>query len=187
LGALNIINEPELSKGVAWSYGGLVVFIAALIVFFAWAGFFTPMGYRGFVASIGSALVEVVMLLILRSLYRTRYILTEEELVIKTTKLIGGEKRIPLETVESVEETLIPFGVRLFGASFHGGYYQIPGLGRAFLAITNFHDGLLIKTDQGNFIITPRDRAGFKKAVEAKTRQSASSHGIGGGLSPPRS
>ena len=39
----------------------------------------------------------------------------------------------------------MPFGIKLFGASFHEGYYQIPNLGRAFLAITNFHDGLLIR------------------------------------------
>lgn len=166
--ALSIINEPVVSKGVVWSYGGLAIFTATLIVFFAYTGFFTPLGYGGFVASIVSAFVEIIMLLILRSLYRTRYILTEEELVIRTTRLIGGEKRILLDNVESVEETLIPLGIRLFGASFHGGYYQIPGLGRAFVAMTNFNDGLLIKTKQGNFIITPRERAGFKRTIEAK-------------------
>ena len=90
--------------------------------------------------------------------------------VIKTTKLIGGGKRIFLKTIESLEEILIPFGVRLFGASFHGGYYQIPGLGMAFLAITNFRDGLLIKTKNGNYIITPKDPRGFKEAIETTIR-----------------
>ena len=167
---MNIANEPEVSKAVAWLYGGIVVFIAALMVFFAFAGFFTPMGVTGIAASVLLALVEAVMLLLLRSLYRTRYVLTDEELVIKTTRLIGGGKRISLKTIESLEDTLIPFGVRLFGASFHGGYYQIPGLGRAFLAITNFHDGLLIKTKNGNYIITPKDPIGFKEAVETRRR-----------------
>ncbi|MFB0543551.1 MAG: PH domain-containing protein [Candidatus Bathyarchaeia archaeon] len=157
-----------VSKGVAWSYGGLAVFIAALIVFFAYAGFFTPMGGLGIAASLVSAIVEIVMILILRSIYRTRYVLTDEELVIKTTRLIGGEKRVPLKTVESVEKVLIPFGIRLFGASFHGGYYLIPGLGRAFLAITNFQDELLIKTREGNYIITPKDPEGFREAIEVK-------------------
>lgn len=168
LRTLNITNEPVVSKSVAWSYGGLAIFIAALIVFFAYAGFFTPMGAPGIAASLVSVVVEAVMILILRSLYRTRYILTDEELVIKTTRLIGGEKRIPLKKVESVEKILIPFGIKLFGASFHGGYYQIPGLGRAFLAITNFQDGLLIKTTQGNYIITPKDPEGFREAIEVK-------------------
>ncbi|MCZ2809243.1 MAG: PH domain-containing protein, partial [Candidatus Bathyarchaeota archaeon] len=93
-----------------------------------------------------------------------------EELVIKTTKLIGGGKRISLKTIKSLEQTLIPFGFRIFGASFHGGYYQIPNLGRAFLAITNFHDGLLIKTQDGNYIITPKDSMDFKEAIETRIR-----------------
>jgi len=96
------------------------------------------------------------MLLILRSLYRTRYVLTDEELVIKTTKLIGGDKRIPLKTIKSVEKTLIPFGFRPFGASFHGGYYHIPRLGRTFLAITNLRNGILIKTQQGELHYNPK-------------------------------
>ena len=167
---MNIANEPEVSKAVAWLYGGIVVFIAALMVFFAFAGFFTPMGVTGIAASVLLAFVEAVMLLLLRSLYLTRYVLTDEELVIKTTRLIGGGKRISLKTIESLEDTLIPFGVRLFGASFHGGYYQIPGLGRAFLAITNFHDGLLIKTKNGNYVITPKDPIGFKETIETRRR-----------------
>jgi len=167
---LNIINEPDVSKVIVWMYGGIGVFIAALMVFFAFSGFFTPMGVTGIVSSIVLAFVEAVMLLLLRSLYRTRYILTDEELFIKTTKLIGGGKRISLKTIKSLEQTLIPFGVRIFGASFHGGYYQIPNLGRAFLSITNFHDGLLIKTQDGNYIITPKDSMNFKEAIETRIR-----------------
>ena len=165
---VSIVNRPEVSKTIMWVYAILVIFIAALAVFFAYAAFFTPMGMIGIAASIVSAFVEVIMLSILQSLYTTKYILTEDEIVIKTTKLIGGDKRIPIKTVESVENTLIPFGIKLFGASFHGGYYQIPNLGRAFLAITNFNDGLLIKTKKRNYIITPKDPVLFKKALEAK-------------------
>ncbi|UCC58739.1 MAG: hypothetical protein JSW14_02155 [Candidatus Bathyarchaeum sp.] len=165
---MNVVNEPEVSKTVVWLYGVLVVFIAALMLFFIFATFFTPLGLIGVVASIVVAFVEIVMLLLLRSLYQTRYILMDDELVVKTTKLIGGKKRISLKTINSLEATLIPFGIRLFGASFHGGYYQIPSLGRTFLAITNFHDGLLIKTKNGNYIITPKNRMDFKEAIETK-------------------
>lgn len=165
---MSIVNRPEVSKIIMWVYAILVIFIAALAVFFAYAAFFTPMGMIGIAASIVSAFVEVIMLSILQSLYTTKYILTEDEIVIKTTKLIGGDKRIPIKTVESVENTLIPFGIKLFGASFHGGYYEIPNLGRAFLAITNFNDGLLIKTKKRNYIITPKDPVLFKKALEVK-------------------
>jgi len=73
---------------------------------------------------------------------------------------------LPLGTVNSVEKILIPFGIRLFGASFHGGYYHIPSLGRAFLCVTNFKDGLLIKTSHGNYVITPNDPLDFKETIE---------------------
>ncbi|MGD8565240.1 MAG: PH domain-containing protein [Candidatus Bathyarchaeota archaeon] len=87
-------------------------------------------------------------------------------MIIKTTKLIGGSKIIPLTDVKSVKKTLIPFGLRLFGASFHGGYYHIPNLGRAFLTITNFKDGLLIETSKNRYIITPSNPEKFKNLIE---------------------
>ncbi len=152
-------------------YKVLVVFTAIVTVFFSYAAFFTPMGISGIVASIVSSIVGLIMLLILLSLYRTKYILTEGELIVKTTKLIGGNKTIPLKTVKYVEKTIIPFGVKLFGASFHGGYYYVPSLGRAFLAITNFRDGLLIKTSEGSYVITPRNPLDFKEAVENRKRK----------------
>lgn len=164
---MNLVNKPEVSRAIALCYEVLAIFIAAVAGFFVYAAFFTPMGTVGIVAAIVSAFVEVIMLLILASLHRTRYVLTTKDLVIETTKLIGGGKTIPLETVESVERTMIPFGIKLFGASFHGGHYHIPGLGRAFLSITNFKDGILIRTSHGSFVITPSDPLGFKKAIES--------------------
>jgi len=167
---MGIINKPEVSKTIAITYGILLIFLTALSVFFFYAAFYTSMGIVGIAAAIVSALIGVIILLIFVSLYRTRYILTDEKLIIKTTKLIGGSKTIPLGTVKSVEKILIPFGIRLFGASFHGGYYHIPSLGRAFLTITNFRDGLLIKTDKNNYVITPSNPIGFKEAMESSKK-----------------
>jgi hypothetical protein len=160
------VNKPEVSRATAYTYGVLFVFIVSLVVFFSFAAFLTPLGVGGIIASIVSAFVGVVIGLILMSLYRTRYVLTDKDLIIRTTKLIGGSKIIPLKDVKSVEKTLIPFGIRLFGASFHGGYYHIPNLGRAFLTITNFKDGLLIETSQHKYIITPSDPEKFKALIE---------------------
>ena len=126
---MKIINSPEVSSAIAWTYGGLAIIIAAMALAFALADIFTLIRTGGFVTAIILAFVEAVILLLLRSIYSTRYVLAEQELTIKTTRLIGGKQRIPLGNVESVEKTLIPLGVRLFGASFHGGYYQIPNLG----------------------------------------------------------
>ena len=165
---MSIINKPDVSRAIALIYEALVIFIAAVTVFFFFAAFFTPMGIVGIATSIVSAFVGAIMLLILASVYRTRYILTNEEFIIKTTKLIGGSKTIPLTTLKYVEKTLIPFGLKLFGASFHGGYYHVPSMGRAFLSITNFKDGLLIKIGHGNYVITPSNPLDFQEAIESR-------------------
>lgn len=167
---MSIDNAPRISKMITRTYWGLTAFIGCLGLAFIFLGIFTQMGFVGLIAgSLLLVLIEPIFILIIASLYRTRYVLTDSELLIRTTILIGGDKRIPLHEIESVEKTLIPFGVKLFGASFHGGYYHVPGLGRAFLAITNFEDGLLIRTNHGNYIITPRDPEAFKKALMLKT------------------
>ena len=166
-----LVNKPNVSKSVAGLYIGIVVFIAALIAFFAYAGFFTPMGVLGTMSAIVLMVVEAIMLFILASLYGTRYILTDEKLVIKASKFIGGGKEISLKAVKSAERTLIPFGFRLFGASFYGGHYHIPGLGRAFVTMTNFDDGVLITSDRGNYIITPSDPENFIETIKERIKR----------------
>ena len=166
---MSIVNKPRVSKTIARTYMGLAAFVGCIGLLFISLGFFTPMGVTGFIAgSIILVLIEPIFVSIIYSLYKTRYILTDDELVIKTTILIGGRKRVPLNEIESVEKTLIPFGFKLFGASFHGGYYSIPGLGRAFLAITNFEDGLLLKTKNRNYIITPMNRSDFQESIKSR-------------------
>lgn len=164
---VDMVNKPRVSRFIAGTYAAFAVFIATLIAFFAYASFSTLMGIV-VLTSIAAVLVfvETIMLLILASIYRTRYVLTNEELIIKTTRLIGGNKRINLRDVANVERTFIPFGVRLFGASFHGGYYYIPRLGKTFLAITNFNDGILVRTKHGNYIITPEKPNDFVKTIQ---------------------
>ncbi len=116
---MSVVNKPVVSKTIALAYKVVAILIAALTVFFVYAAFFTPMGvFIGVSASAMIAVVGIIILLILASLHRTRYILTKDKLVVRTTKLIGGSKIIPLKTVKSGEKTMIPFGIRLFGASF---------------------------------------------------------------------
>ena len=167
---IKVVNKPWVSRFIAGVYIGLTAFIAALIAFFVYAGFFTPLRIIGFIAAAVCIVVAVIMLLILASIRGTRYVLSNGELIIRATRLIGGSKCVHLGDVENVEKTLIPLGLRLFGASLYGGYYQIPGFGRAFMAITNFNDGVLIKTKFGNYIITPERPESFMKAInDART------------------
>lgn len=169
---MEIVNKPEISRFIAWLYLGIVVFIAILIMFFTYAGLYTPTGTIGIIAVVTLVAVEAVILFISVSIYRTRYILRDEELIIKASRLIGGDKRVPLNSIKSIERTLIPFGLRLFGASFYGGHYYFPGLGRAFMTITNFNDGLLIRAERGNYVITPKNPEIFKETINKMLKAS---------------
>lgn len=167
-----LVNRPVISKKIAGSYAAVAVFIATLIVILAYLSLSVAPIELVF-ASIALVPVEAVMLSLLVSFHRTEYILTKEELVIRTSRLIAltKEKTVPLAKVKSVERILIPFGLRLFGASFYGGHYYIPGLGRAFVTMTNFHDGVLLRTENGSYIITPRDPEGFMKGIRARCKK----------------
>jgi hypothetical protein len=64
--------------------------------------------------------------------------------------------------------------MRLFGASFYGGYYYFPSIGKTFVVMTNFNDGVLIKTKKGNYVITPSRPGDFitdidRRRVQGKT------------------
>ncbi|NIM45625.1 MAG: hypothetical protein GTN80_08260 [Nitrososphaeria archaeon] len=167
------INRPIISKKILGFYVATVIFIAALIVSFAYLAF-SIAPFELIYALIVLIPIEIIMLSILISFRRTEYVLTKEDLLIRTSRLIAftKKKRIPLAIVKSVEKTLIPLGFRLFGASFYGGYYHVPGLGRTFITMTNFNDGILLKTEEGeNFIITPSNPKDFIEAVKARCFQ----------------
>ncbi len=167
---MSTVNKPDVAKQLAWFYVAIAIFIPILGLLVAYFTHIETPSTRGtttiVVIVIVLGAVESIMLWILASIYRTRYILTEHELVLKATRLIGGSKKIPLKTIKSAERTLIPFGFKLFGASFYGGYYYLPSVGKAFMAITNFKDGVLIKTEHENYVITPKNPEAFIDSLE---------------------
>src|SRR3990170_974270 len=166
---MGMVNKPDVSRIIVGFYVGMTVFVSVVfgIVFYF---IFTEAPPDSLLATAILVpviiLVETVMFLAIASIYRTRYVVTNDELIIKTSSIIGGSKTIPLNTITSAERTLIPFGVRLFGASFHGGYYYLPSLGRAFMVITNYRDGVLIKAKNGNYVITPSNPENFIREIE---------------------
>src|SRR3990170_8355018 len=117
---MGAVNKPEISRIIVGFYVGMTVFVSVVfgIVFFF---VYTEVPPNSLVAMAVLVpviiLVEGVMLWAVASIYRTKYVLTDTELVLETSSLIGGSKKIPLETIESVQRTLIPFGIKLFGAS----------------------------------------------------------------------
>ena len=176
--AMSIVNKPEISKWLAGFYGGTAVFVLVVVgiaLYFPSVQTSTTRGPAPLelivVLIVVLGFVEGIMMWLAASIYRTRYILTDNELILKAPKLIGGSKKIPLETIASIQRTLIPFGFRLFGASFYGGYYYFPNVGKAFMVITNFRDGVLIKAEHGNYVMTPRDPNNFIESIEKMKAQ----------------
>ena len=166
---MKTVNKPRVSRSILRFYQGITAFIAILILATAYTAFFTLAG----LAMLGASFILLVLILplfimVLRSINNTKYILQDKELLIDTSSIIGGSKRIPFEEIESVERTLIPIGWKLWGASFHGGYYRVPGLGKAFLAITNMGDGVLIKTQSMNYIISPSEPDDFIDSLRSR-------------------
>jgi hypothetical protein len=166
---MRIVNKPDVSGTLKWFYTATAAFLAvtAIPIVYSYLQTTNPAAIVGLLVLIE---VEIVMLSLLASLYGTEYILTPQKLVVKASVLIGGTKTIPLKTIESMERTHILLGFRLFGASFYGGYYYLPTIGRAFVVMTNFKDALLIKSKQGTYLITPRNREGFIGMVETQKK-----------------
>jgi hypothetical protein len=161
---MSVVNKPEVSGPLAWFYIGTAVLLAALGVLFTYLYFQTQqVGLTVGLAVV--VVVEIIIISIAVSMHRTEYTLAQNELTVRASVFIGGTKRIPLETIESIQRTLIPFGIRLFGASGYGGYYYFPSVGRTFMVITNFRDGVLIKTKQSNYLITPKNPDEFIESI----------------------
>jgi hypothetical protein len=108
--------------------------------------------------------VIMMFLSMILSAYKMKFIVNDNDLTIND---IFFTRTIKKSDIKSVEKTLIPIGFRLFGASFLGGIYYIPGIGRSYIAMGNFNDGVMIKTKDGkNFIITPEKPQEFIKALK---------------------
>ena len=162
---MSIVNKPEVSGPLAWVYVATTALVTALALFFVYLYAQAP-ALGGLVGLIVLVIVEIIIISITVSLYTTHYTLTQNELILRASIFIGGTKRIPVDIIESAERTLIPFGIRLFGASGYGGNYYFPNIGRAFVVITNFKDGVLIKAKQGIYLVTPRNPDEFIESIK---------------------
>ena len=166
---MSVVNKPEVSGPLAWFYDATAVLIAALGVFITYL-YLETQKIGLIIGLLVIVAVEIIIISIAVSMHRTEYALTQHELTMKASVFIGGTKRVSLETFESAERTLIPFGIRLFGATGYGGYYYFPNIGRTFMVITNFRDGVLIKTRVGNYLITPENPEEFIGIIRRKAK-----------------
>jgi len=161
---MSVVNQPEVSGPLGWFYVAIASVLAGLALLFVYL-YLQSAVFGVLVGLVVILVVESIIISVTVSLYTTRYLLTQSELVLRASIFIGGTKKIPLNTITSAERTLIPFGIRLFGASGYGGYFYFPNIGKAFVVITNFKDGVLIRAKQGLYLITPRNPDEFIKSI----------------------
>lgn len=175
LNDMNVINKPEVSSWLTGFYIGTAILVLVVGGVALLIPSLQTSATRGLaplelvvVVVFVVGFTESIMIWLAVSIQRTMYILTDNELTLKAPRLIGGSKKIPLDTIESIQRSPIPFGFRLFGASFYGGHYYLPGVGKAFMVITNFRDGVLIKAKHGNYVVTPRNPDDFIGNIKKK-------------------
>jgi len=111
------------------------------------------------------SVVIIVIAFTIKRAYGMKFSLTKDRLVIHG---IFKKNVIKRSDIVSVEKVPIPFGFRLFGASFLGGWYYLPGIGKAWVTMGNFRDGVLITTrEKSHYVITPRNPMEFIRKLKA--------------------
>ena len=147
----DIIFKSKVSNWIAGLYWAILIFLAVMfigILLLASMTFFDKI-----IFVIAFFIVFLIIVFTLFRAYRLSFVISKDRL------LIGGmlkKHEIMFSDIKDVKKVPIPFGFRLFGASFLGGRYYLPGVGNATVAMSNFDDGVLISTKKGyNYVITP--------------------------------
>jgi len=152
-----IVFKSMVSSWIAGLYWAILIF---LIVMFIGVPLFTPMTFFGkSIFVITFFIVFLIILYILFRAYRLSFIISKDRLLING---LFKNHDIMFSDINEVKKIPIPFGFRLFGASFLGGRFYLPGIGNATVAMSNFDDGVLVSTKKGyNFVITPKNPMEF--------------------------
>jgi hypothetical protein len=149
----------RMSGWIAGLYWGILIFLGAVLIGVPLLAGMTLL--EGSIFSVVFAFIIIIFICILASAYRMSFVIAKDEIIIRG---VFRTSRIRKNEIKSVQKTPIPTGFRLFGASFLGGWYYLPGIGTAWVAMTNFSDGVLITTKQGkHFVITPVNPEKFIK------------------------
>ena len=143
--------KAKLSPAIAAIYWGAFVFEILVMIFIPTL---SPMPLEAKAVFYGVfSLVIIMFIFILYKVYHMKFKLSQGMLYIHG---VFRTNKVEIKNIKDIKKSPIPFGMRLFGGSFIGGYYYLPGIGRAWVAMTNFKDGVLITTrDKENYIITP--------------------------------
>jgi hypothetical protein len=151
------IFKSKISKWIAGLYFATLVFLVIMLIGIP---LIAPMTF--FEKSVFVIIFFVIILIIAFitfKAYKLSFIISTDSFIING---ILKKHNIIFSDIKEIKKIPIPFGFRLFGASFLGGKYYFPGIGKASVAMSNFDDGVLITTKkENNFIITPKNPLRF--------------------------
>jgi hypothetical protein len=156
--------ETEMSRSISWFYFTTMILLCVLGAIIT---IFAPLNIiEKILLIVLFGCIDLVLYYTLARANMTLYTLNPHEI-----KIYGamGTKTISFDQIESIKESAIPCGLRLFGSSFLGGWYYLPGIGRTWVSMTNFKDGVLISTqDNKKYLITPKEPRRFIEIIENK-------------------
>jgi len=159
-----MIFSTRISKWIAGMYWSILAFLVFMLVAIpllvemkSWEKILFLVIFLG---------VLVMFLFIMAKAYRMRFTVEEDQIIVSG---IFKKNRIKIDDIKSIDKVPIPVGIKLFGASCLGGWYYLPGIGKAWVAMGNFQDGVLIKTKQDrHYVITPQEPLRFIQTVKAR-------------------
>ena len=152
------------SKGILAIYwGGLIFLVVLLTGTSRWSqDDMSPLETNVFYAVF--AVVIVFFIYLLYRIYHMRYLIKNGEITIHGA---FNNNVVKISDITEIKKTAIPTGIRLWGGSFMGGLYYLPGIGKAWVAMTNFEDGVLITTrNKKHYVVTPQNPDQFIDTVK---------------------
>ena len=154
----------RLSKWITGMYWSIFVFLIFMLVAVPLLAEMSPWEKVPFLA-VFLAVLAIFIFIMLKA-YRMRFTIEKNRIIVSG---VFKENRIKISDIKSINKGPIPAGVRLFGASFLGGLYYLPGIGKAWVTMGNFQDGVLISTKKGkHYVITPQEPLKFIQIVKKK-------------------
>ena len=162
---MEAVYRPRFSRwimGMYWVILGLMVSIVLVAIAFSGMG---PLPFA--ILAVAFSGISVLIAFIMLRAYMMRFTITAKDITIEG---VFRKSVIKRSDIKSIEKTPIPFGFRLFGASFLGGLYYLPGIGKAWVSMGNFEDGVMITTKQkGHYVITPQKPHEFIKRAKGRS------------------
>lgn len=161
------VYRARISNWIAGLYWAIIIAFVAITVS---SYYFSGMDFGTSLILIATfSLVTLLIIFILRKAYRMRFTITQDRIIVSG---IFRRNIIKISDIKTIQKTPIPFGFRLFGASFLGGLYYLPGIGKAWVTMGNFSDGVLITTKHNkHYVITPMNPMDFIKTVKGSKKK----------------